>query len=77
LTIHELIEALKELPGDWPVYVRGYEGGVNDVVEIEPAHFDRNVNWQYYYGQHEQRHGDETHNGVALTGRNRNQAGVI
>lgn len=31
MTVNELINALRGLPGDWPVYVRGYESGVNDV----------------------------------------------
>jgi hypothetical protein len=43
VTVAELVAALRDLPGDWPVYVRGYEGGVDDVTELVVDCFVRDV----------------------------------
>lgn len=53
MTVSELIEVLKELPQDDMVVVRGYEGGVDEVVELEQAHIALNVNEEWSYGAHE------------------------
>ena len=53
MTAYEL--ANKLLAGDdYPVTVRGYEGGVNEIAyidEAKPIHL--NAHSQWYYGQHE------------------------
>ncbi|MCA1695448.1 MAG: hypothetical protein LC749_12335 [Actinobacteria bacterium] len=76
MTVEELIEELAYLPGEWPVYVRGFEGGVNDVTLVDRAHFQRDANTRSYYGQHERSRGEDTPppNGVELWGANRHPA---
>ncbi len=53
MTVSELIEVLKELPQDDMVVVRGYEGGVDEVVELEQTQIALNVNEEWSYGAHE------------------------
>lgn len=55
MTVAELIRNLQALgieKQDLPVVVRGYEGGVNDVVELTPIEIVRDANAAGYYGQH-------------------------
>lgn len=54
MTVAELIAALQELPAEWPVYVRGYEEGVDDVTQLRPSHFERDhyEGQPDYYGRH-------------------------
>lgn len=50
---HELARKLLEGP-DLPVYVRGYEGGVDDVGQILPINVVRDVyDDESYYGAHD------------------------
>lgn len=54
MTIAELIEELQNYPQDTRVVVRGYEGGVNDVDEVELTEIYLNYNaGTWYYGKHE------------------------
>ena len=41
--------------------VRGYEGGVDDILRLEHAVLKLNVNEEWYYGRHEREilNGDE------------------
>ena len=54
LTVSELIEKLKEYPGDMRVLTLGYEGGYND-IDLDTADIVFNVNDKdtWYYGPHE------------------------
>ncbi len=53
MTVAELKAALNQYPDEMLVYVRGYEGGVNDLdrFEVNPIRRDQNKEW--YYGTHE------------------------
>ena len=53
MTIAELIEQLQKYPQDTRVVVRGYEGGVNDVGEVEETEIYLNYNTSWFYGKHE------------------------
>ena len=63
MTVRELIESLSKVEDqDLRVMVRGYEGGVDDIVignsidnNITPAiiHVALDVNTEWYYGAHE------------------------
>jgi hypothetical protein len=63
MTVRELIESLSKVEDqDLRVMVRGYEGGVDDIVignsidnNITPAiiHVALGVNTEWYYGKHE------------------------
>ena len=53
MTVSELIEVLTGLPQDNIVVVRGYEGGVDEIVELEQARIALNVNEEWSYGAHE------------------------
>jgi len=55
MTVKQLIEALSKIEDQeaW-VMTSGYEGGYNDVMNINPAPIDMalDVNEQWYYGSH-------------------------
>jgi hypothetical protein len=54
MTVNELIEQLKNYPGDMRVLTLGYEGGFNDIklsTEEIVLNFSKNDAW--YYGPHE------------------------
>ena len=54
MTVNELIEQLKDYPGDMRVLTLGYEGGLNDVdVRWDSIVFDYNNKDTWYYGPHE------------------------
>jgi hypothetical protein len=53
MTIQELCDRLSQFPTDTPVVVRGYEGGFNDVLNVEAVEIQLNVNAEHwYYGAH-------------------------
>lgn len=56
MTVSELIEQLKNYPGDMRVLTLGYEGGFND-IDLTTADIVFNVNDKdtWYYGPHEYR----------------------
>lgn len=51
MNAHELARQLLAGP-DLPVYVRGYEGGVDDVAAIVPRQVVRDFHNVSYYGKH-------------------------
>jgi hypothetical protein len=57
MTVTQLIQILSTIdnPDDIKVMVRGYEGGVDDIVNITPdvIHVALDVNTEWYYGKHE------------------------
>jgi hypothetical protein len=53
MTTQELCDRLSQFPPDTPVVVRGYEGGFNDVLNVEAVEMQLNVNAEHwYYGAH-------------------------
>ena len=54
MTVNELIQQLKNYPGDMRVLVPGYEGGYNDTgLKTEEIVFNFSKNDAWYYGPHE------------------------
>jgi len=54
MTVNELIEQLKNYPGDMRVLTLGYEGGLNDIdVKWDSVVFDVNDKDTWYLGNHE------------------------
>jgi hypothetical protein len=56
MTVKQLIESLSKIEDKeaW-IMVNGYEGGYDDVMNINPAPIDiaLDVNDEWYYGKHE------------------------
>ena len=69
MTITELIAQLSRLPGEWPVYVRGYEAGVEDAEKILPGFFVRDYHdpEETWIGRHQMKY-DGDSNGVQIVG---------
>ena len=59
MTAAELIEQLRKHPADLPVYVLGYEGGVDDITNVVPIRVHRDVNTASYYGKHDELEDDQ------------------
>jgi hypothetical protein len=53
MKVKDLLTLLSQLPLEAEVVVKGYEGGVNDVVEVKLVEIKQNVNNEWYYGRHE------------------------
>jgi hypothetical protein len=54
MTVNELVEMLKNYPGDMRVLTLGYEGGYNDTeLKTEEIVFNFSQNDAWYYGPHE------------------------
>jgi hypothetical protein len=54
MTVNELIEMLKNYPGDTRVLTLGYEGGLDDIdVKLDSVVFDTNNTDTWYIGKHE------------------------
>jgi len=62
MTVKELITELQKLDPELHVFVRGYEGGVDDVGIREPSNYALDYNTEGYYGSHEQVEDDELNN---------------
>lgn len=54
MTTQELIEKLQQFPPDTRVVIPGYEGGLNDVGDLEEIEIYLNYNTSSYYGPHEE-----------------------
>jgi hypothetical protein len=50
--VDELIALLSQMPADATVVVKGYEGGVDDVMDVTLLQIRRDVYKEWYYGQH-------------------------
>ena len=54
MTVNELIEQLKNYPGDMRVLALGYEGGFDDInLKTDDIVFDVNNKDTWYMGSHE------------------------
>lgn len=53
MTIQELMDKLSKYDPSFHVYIKGYEGGVDDLESIEEVEVFLNVNEDWYYGSHE------------------------
>ena len=62
MTVSELVEQLKNYPGDMRVLTLGYEGGYNDMdLKTDGVVFDYNSEDTWYYGPHESAKMVESH----------------
>lgn len=52
MKVNELIALLSQMPGDADVVVKGYEEGVDDVVDVKLVQILRDVHKEWYYGRH-------------------------
>ena len=53
MKVMELIALLSEMPAEADVIVKGYEGGVDDVVSVKMVKIAKDVHAEWYYGRHE------------------------
>jgi hypothetical protein len=53
MTVKELVDALNSLPQEHMVVIRGYDGGVDEIANIENVKIDLGINKEWYYGSHE------------------------
>jgi hypothetical protein len=53
VTVNQLIERLQKMPQEHMVVIRGFEGGVDEVTELEEARIELDVNEEWNYGSHE------------------------
>jgi hypothetical protein len=49
----DLLALLSQMPADLDVVVKGYEGGVDDVVNVKLVKIKKDVHIEWYYGRHE------------------------
>ncbi len=53
MKVMDLLTLLSEMPADADVVLKGYEGGVDDVLNVKLVKIKRDVNTDWYYGKHE------------------------
>jgi hypothetical protein len=52
MKVKELIMLLSQFPENIDVVVKGYEGGVDDAVDVKQIGIVKNANEEWYYGRH-------------------------
>ncbi|UBF24179.1 hypothetical protein K9N68_20965 [Kovacikia minuta CCNUW1] len=52
MNIRELIETLSQFDPETRVVVAGYEGGFNDITQIQPCEIRLNMYQDWFYGSH-------------------------
>ena len=72
MTIHELIETLKNFPPGMQVVVKGYEGGYNDIDKIKQVSMILNANEKWWDGAHAEAKEEAGNPAVLLSGENKN-----
>jgi len=59
MKVIDLLTLLSEMPADADVVLKGYEGGVDDVLNVKLVKIKKDVHAEWYYGNHEiDEHGD-------------------
>lgn len=53
MKVIDLLTLLSEMPADADVVLKGYEGGVDDVLNVKLVKIKKDVNADWYYGKHE------------------------
>lgn len=53
MKVKDLLALLSQMPADVDVVVKGYEGGVDDVVNVKLVNIKKDVHVEWYYGRHE------------------------
>lgn len=52
MKVVDLLALLTQMPSEADVVVKGYEGGLDDVVNVSLVKIKKNVNDEWYYGKH-------------------------
>ena len=53
MKVIDLLTLLSEMPANADVVLKGYEGGVDDVLNVKLVKIKKDVNAEWYYGKHE------------------------
>lgn len=53
MKVKDLLILLSEMPENADVVAKGYEGGVDDIVNVQLVKLNRDVHDEWYYGRHE------------------------
>jgi hypothetical protein len=53
MKVKDLLALLSQMPADVDVVVKGYEGGMDDVVNVKLVQIKKDVHPEWYYGRHE------------------------
>jgi hypothetical protein len=53
MKVKDLLTLLSEMPADSDVVAKGYESGVDDIINIQLVKLSRDVHDEWYYGRHE------------------------
>ena len=53
MKVMDLLTLLSEMPADADVVLKGYEGGVDDVLNVKLVKIKKDVHVEWYYGKHE------------------------
>ena len=53
MKVKDLLTLLSEMPADADVVLKGYEGGVDDVLNVKLVKIKKDVHAEWYYGKHE------------------------
>ena len=53
MKVKDLLTLLSQMPSDADIVVKGYEGGVDDVVDVKMVKIKKDVHAEWYYGRHE------------------------
>lgn len=52
MKVIDLINLLSQMPAEADVIAKGYEGGVDDVVNVKLVKIKMDVHAEWYYGRH-------------------------
>lgn len=53
MKVKDLLALLSRMPAEADIVVKGYEGGVDDVVNVKIVKIKKDVHDEWYYGRHE------------------------
>ncbi len=53
MKVKDLLTLLSKMPADADVVAKGYEGGVDDIINVRLVKLCRDVHKEWYYGRHE------------------------
>jgi hypothetical protein len=53
MKVMDLLALLSQMPAEANIVVKGYEGGVDDVVNVKLVNIKKGVHDEWYYGRHE------------------------
>ena len=63
MKVKDLIAHLQTFDPELEVMIDGYEGGIENITEVEMVQVALDVNQSWYYGKHEMVYKDDQHPG--------------